>query len=74
MRPASVHRLASDAVSVRLGHGKNDCLAWKLSRLVFEADFHNLFPLLAQGVFIADLNFNFRAFIVEVVRFNALLN
>ena len=64
----------ADAVRVLFGHGENDGLTRKLAGLVLEADLHDLFPLLAQGVLDADRDLDFGALVVEGVRVDALLD
>ena len=43
-------------------------------RLVLEADLHDLFPLLAEGVLVADVDFDIGARVVEGVGVDALLD
>ena len=63
-----------DAVGMLLGHREDDGLAGQLAGLVLEADLHDLFPLLAQRVLVADLDFDVRAGVVEAVGVDALLD
>ena len=63
-----------DAVGVALGHGEDDRLAGKLAGLILEADLHDFFPLLAEGVLVADLDFDLRAGVVDGVGVDALLD
>ena len=70
-----VHLLENlgDTVSMVLGHCKNDGLAGQLAGLIFEACLHDFFPLLAEGVFVADFDFDLRALVIEAVGIDALL-
>ena len=57
-----------------LGHREDDGFAGKLAGLILEADLHDLFPLLAQGVVVADVDFDFGAGVVDGVGVDALLD
>ena len=50
-----------------LGHGKDNGLARKLPRLIFEANIHDLLPLLAQGILIANLFFQVGTLEVQLI-------
>ena len=62
------------AQSVGLGHGKDDRLPRQLPRRIFLARIPDLFPLLADGIAIADGRFQFRAFVVDVVGVESLFD
>lgn len=59
---------------VGLGHAKDDGLARELAGLVLEADVHDLLPLAAQGVAVADLDLDLGAAVVEGVGIEPLLD
>ena len=61
-----------DAVGMLLGHREDDRFAGQLAGLILEAGLHDFFPLLAEGIFVADLDFDFRALVVEAVGVDAL--
>ena len=63
-----------DAVGVLLGHREDDRFAGQLAGLVLEAGLHDFLPLLAEGVLVADLDFDLRARVVEAVGVDALLD
>ncbi len=67
-------KTSRDAVGVLLGHGEDDGFAGQLAGLILEADLHDFFPLLAQGVFVADFDFDLGAGVVEAVGVDALLD
>ena len=62
------------AQGVILSHGKDNRLAGKLSRLVLVADLHDLFPLLAECVLVADPLFQVGARVVNVIGVESLLD
>ena len=59
---------------VVLGHGKEDRLARKLAGLILVTLLHDLFPLLAQRVAVADPFFQVGARVVDVVRLESLFD
>jgi hypothetical protein len=59
---------------VGLRHREDDTLARKLPRLVFEAHFHKLFPLLHQRVAVTKSPLDVGAGIVDAVRIDTLLD
>src|ERR1035437_8152117 len=70
-----VHLLkdSGDAVGMLLGHREDDRFSGQLAGLILEARLHDLLPLFAEGVSIADLDFDLRAPVVEAVGVDALL-
>ena len=64
----------ANAARVLLGHREDDRLAGKSAALILDADVHDLFPLLAQGVAVGDEHLDFRARIVDRVGVEALLD
>ena len=59
---------------VLLGHGKEDGLARKLARSILETNFHDLGPLLAQRVTVADGLLDLSALVIQIIGVNALLD
>jgi hypothetical protein len=59
---------------VGLRHREDDTLARKLPRLVLEAHFRKLFPLLHQRVAVTNSPLDVGAGIVDVVRIDTLLD
>ena len=71
-----IHLLEYEPQTLRVGlrHREDDTLARKLPRLVFEAHFHKLFPLLRQRVAVTNSPLDVGAGIVDVVRIDTLLD
>src|SRR3984957_16261521 len=66
-------RRGRNAVGVRFGHREDNRLAGQLARLILEASLHDFLPLLAEGIFVADLDFDLGARVVGAVGGDTLL-
>jgi hypothetical protein len=64
----------ADAFGVVLGHREDDGLARKLTALIQQAVLHDVLPLSAQRITVADEHFDVRARVVDLDWVDALLD
>ena len=63
-----------DAVGMLFSRREDDRFPGQLAGLILEAGLHDFFPLLAEGISVANLDFDLRARVVEAVGVDALLD
>ena len=64
----------ANSVCVFFGHGEDDGLAGKRAAAIFDADVHDLFPLLSQRISIRDEHLKIGACVVDGIGVEALLD